>query len=77
MNHQRCVLHIWQNLGGELARQVGQAAQGLVGEAAEAARKQARKELVSLLHAVLDAQSTAAAESEGDSIDTRRLPVVP
>ncbi len=73
VNHQRCVLHIWQNLGGELARQVGQAAKGLVGEAAEAARKQARKELVSLIHAVIDAKSAAAAELALAELRAHRL----
>ena len=62
VNHQRCVFHIWRNLGGELARRVAEAAEGLVGEAAAAARRQARKELVSLVRAVIDARSEAEAQ---------------
>jgi hypothetical protein len=62
VNHQRCVFHIWRNLGGELARRAGEAAKGLVGEAAEAARRQVRQELVSLVRAVIDAKGEAEAE---------------
>ena len=62
VNHQRCVLHIWQNLAGELARRSSEATGGLVGAAAKAAREQARRELVSLVHGVVDAHSTTEAE---------------
>ncbi len=61
VNHQRCVFHIWRNLAGELAKRAGAAAVGLSGKAAKAARAQARKELVSLVHGVVDAKSEAAA----------------
>ena len=44
VNQQRCVFHIWRGLGRELARRSAEAAKGLVGEAAETARRQARKE---------------------------------
>ncbi len=63
VNHQRCVLHIWQNLAGELAKRSSEAARGLVGDAAKAAQEQARKELVSLVHGVVDARSQAEAEA--------------
>ncbi len=62
VNHQRCVLHIWQNLGGELARKSSQAAVGLTGQAAEVVRERVRRELVSLIHGVIDASSGAAGE---------------
>lgn len=62
VNHQRCVFHVWRNLAGELAKRVSEAAIGLSGEAAKAAREQAKKELVSLIHGVVDAQSERAAE---------------
>ncbi len=62
VNHQRCVLHIWRNLSGELARRSSEAAVGLIGEAAKAVRKQARKELVGLVHSVIDAQGGTAGE---------------
>jgi transposase-like protein len=62
VNHQRCVFHIWRNLGGELARAVAEGAKDLVGEAAKEARKIARRELTSLIHAALDAKSEADAE---------------
>ena len=62
VNHQRCVFHIWRNLAGELAKKASEAATGLSGEAAKAAREQARKELVSLIHGTVDAKSEAAAK---------------
>ena len=37
VHHQRCVWHLWRNLGRELARQASKAAAGLVGEAAKKA----------------------------------------
>jgi len=63
VNHQRCVFHVWRNLAGELAKKASEAAIGLSEEAAKAARDQARKELVSLIHGVVDAKSEAAAEA--------------
>lgn len=63
VNQQRCVFHIWRNLGGELARQASTAARGLVGEAAEAVRKQARRELVELIRGILDARSEEQAQA--------------
>jgi hypothetical protein len=62
VNRQRCVLHIWQNLSGELARRSSEAAAGLTGQAAKAVRDQTRRELVSLVHGVIDADSGAAGE---------------
>ena len=62
VNHQRCVFHIWRNLGGELARKVAEAASDLAGEAAKEARRVARAELTSLVHQVLDAKSEVEAE---------------
>jgi hypothetical protein len=73
VNHQRCVFHIWRGLGGELARRAAEAANGLVGEAAEVARKQARKELVSLVRAVIDARSEAAAQLALSELAAHRL----
>lgn len=61
VNHQRCVWHVWRHLAGELARQVSAAACGLSGEAAKVARELVRRELVSLVHGVVDATSDAAA----------------
>jgi hypothetical protein len=73
VNHQRCVFHIWRNLGGELAKAVAEAAKDLVGEAAKAARKAARRELVSLVHAVLDAKSEVEAERALAMLKAHRL----
>ncbi|MHB1005775.1 MAG: transposase [Chloroflexota bacterium] len=33
VNHQRCILHLWRNLSGELAARVNEAGQGLAGAA--------------------------------------------
>ncbi|MDO8692128.1 MAG: transposase, partial [Dehalococcoidia bacterium] len=63
MNHQRCHLHLWRNLSGELAARVNEAAAGLAGAAAKAVKKKVRAELLSLVRGVLDAGSYAEAEA--------------
>jgi hypothetical protein len=63
VNQQRCILHSWLNLSKEMAHAVRQAAEGLAKESAQAARKQARKELLALIHGIMDAQHYEAAES--------------
>ena len=73
VNHQRCVLHIWRNLAGELAKRVAEAVGELTGDAAQAVRKQARKELVALVHGVLDARSEAAADVALAKLASHRL----
>lgn len=72
-NHQRCVFHIWRNLGGELARSVAEAGAGFVGDVAKKAQLQARRELVSLMHAVIDASSQVAAEAALVRLEEHRL----
>lgn len=62
VHQQRCVWHLWRNLGRELAGQAGETAD-LVGEAAKKAGDKARGELVKLIHGVLDAESYAQAEA--------------
>jgi hypothetical protein len=61
VNHQRCVWHLWRGLGGELAAQAAAAASPLGGPAAERVRQQTRTELATLVRAVFDAPSEAAA----------------
>jgi len=61
VNHQRCIWHIWHDLRGELRARAAEAAAGLAGAVATAARRTAQQELVRLVHAVLDAPSEAAA----------------
>ena len=73
VNHQRCVFHIWRGLSGEMAKRVAEAAKDLVGDAAKEARKAARRELVGLVHAVLDARSDAAAELALGTLKAHRL----
>jgi hypothetical protein len=63
VQHQRCVWHLWRNLGGELAKAASQAAEGLGGEAAAQARRQARAELGELIHQIIDAHSYEQAEA--------------
>jgi len=63
VQHQRCVWHLWRNLGGELSRAASQAAEGLTGEPAEQAREQVRAELGGLIHKIMDAQSYEQAEA--------------
>lgn len=62
VNHQRCVFHLWLKLGAELTRQVAKVGGGLYGAAAKAAKERVRRELVGLIHAVLDAASQQEAE---------------
>lgn len=62
VNHQRCEFHIWRSLGGDLSRQVTQAMVGLAGAALKGAERRVRRELVALVHGVLDAGSGEAAE---------------
>jgi len=62
VNHQRCVWHLWRGLSGPLLRAGRQAATGLVGKAARAARQQARREVAGLVRAVFDAASYQQAE---------------
>jgi transposase-like protein len=59
---QRCIFHIWRNLGPELSRQAAQAAQGLEGQAAQAARERVRGELTGRVRGVLDAPCSEEAE---------------
>lgn len=73
VNHQRCVFHLWRNLSGELARSVAEAGMGLVDEAAERAKRQARRELVSLVHAIVDAKSQIEAEEVLIRLEEHRL----
>jgi hypothetical protein len=42
VQHQRCVWHLWRNLGGALAQAASAAAEGLSGAAAKQARQQVR-----------------------------------
>jgi hypothetical protein len=63
VQHQRCVWHLWRNLGGELAKAASQAVEELTGEAAEPARQQARDELGELIHQIIDAHSYEQAEA--------------
>ncbi len=65
---QRCIFHIWRNLGGELGRQAARAAEGLTGEAAQRARACVREELTALIHQVLDAVSFEQAEEALDTL---------
>ena len=62
VNQQRCVWHVWRNLGRALAQAVAQAVKGLSKEVARPMREQVRKELERLIHAVLDAPTYLQAE---------------
>jgi transposase-like protein len=63
VNHQRCVFHIWRNLGGEISARANEAAAGLAGAAAKAVKKKVRGELVALVRRVLDARGHREAEA--------------
>ena len=59
---QRCLFHIWRNLGGTLTREASQAAESLAGDAAEEERARVRRELTALVRGVLDAPDFVTAE---------------
>ena len=59
---QRCVFHLWRNLGPEISRQAARATEGLAGEEARVVRERVRGELVRLVHGVLDAVDFDAGE---------------
>src|SRR3954469_10894356 len=59
--HQRCVFHLWRNVGGELARQARQATAGLTKAAGAAVQRQGRRELSGAVRGGLDAASEATA----------------
>ena len=73
VSHQRCVFHLWRNLAGELAHAVSRAATGLVGAAAVTAQRQARQELVALVHTAFDAGSEQVSEAALVQLATHRL----
>jgi hypothetical protein len=62
VSHQRCVFHLWRGLAGEIAAQITAAATGMIGEAAKAAKRHAREEIVGAVRAVLDAPTHLAAQ---------------
>ncbi len=62
VNHQRCVWHLWRNLGGKIGWWANRAAVGMEGEAAKGVREKVRGELTGLLHEVLDARRWEDAE---------------
>jgi hypothetical protein len=62
VSHQRCVFHLWRNLAGDLAAGVTEATVGLVGDAAKQAGRAARRELVGMIRAVLDAPTHLEAQ---------------
>jgi hypothetical protein len=59
---QRCVWHVWRQLGRTLSTVVSQATAALDGAAAQEARQQLRNALGELLHRVIDATSATSAE---------------
>jgi hypothetical protein len=75
VSQQRCVWHLWRGLGPELGQRASEAAQGLVGEAAQAAQEQVRRELVALMHRVLDAATYTQAETALTELAAHRFGV--
>lgn len=63
VQHQRCVFHLWRNLRRPLAQAAAEAAATAAQDVAAAVRQQVRRELVGLIHAVVDAKSYEQAEA--------------
>jgi transposase-like protein len=72
VSHQRCVFHLWRTLGSDLTARVNEAAEGLVGEVAKHARRQARRELVGLIRAVFDAPTHLQAQRAFTQLEAHR-----
>lgn len=62
VQQQRCVWHIWRQVGRALNKVVSQATANLSDTAAQAAQKQLRAALSKLIHQVVDATSAQSAE---------------
>ena len=58
VHHQRCIWHFWRGLAKDLKRAAAQASRGLDKETAQ----NARQELTSILHGIIDAPSFEQAE---------------
>ena len=63
VEQQRCVWHVWRQLGRTLTKVVSQATATLSGRAAKETRKKIRTELGKLIHQVMDAASAETAET--------------
>lgn len=73
VHHQRCVFHLWRNLAKPLHEATTTAVGTLRGAAATAVRRAARRELVALVHAVLDAADDATAVAALTTLQAHRL----
>jgi transposase-like protein len=73
VHHQRCVWHFWRNLAADLARAVAKGVEGLAADVARHNAPVVRKELTSLLHAVLDAERPETAEQALAQLSVHRL----
>jgi hypothetical protein len=62
VQHQRCVWHLWRNLGRPMRRAASQAAEGLAAELAKEVKQRLLGELNTLVRGVIDARSYDEAE---------------
>lgn len=62
VQHQRCVWHLWRNLGRLMRRAASQAAQELAADLAKEVKQRLLSELKTLVHGVIDARSYDEAE---------------
>jgi hypothetical protein len=72
VSHQRCVFHLWRSLGSELTDRLNDAVRGRVGDAAQQARREARRELVGLIRAVFDASTHREAQIAFERLTAHR-----
>jgi mutator family transposase len=73
VHHQRCVFHLWRNLATPLAAATTTAVGTLHGAAATALRRATRRELATLIDAVLDAADDATAVAALRTLAAHRL----
>jgi hypothetical protein len=68
VHQQRCVWHLWRNLGDRMTQQLQKAVADLVEEEARRARKCLRRELSGLVRAIFDASSYEQGEQALSSL---------
>lgn len=73
VNHQRCVWHLWYSLREELTARVEEAVAGQPKAAVSPMRKAVRKELVSLVRAVVNARDEGKAKEALLKLASHRL----
>jgi hypothetical protein len=73
VHHQRCIWHLWRNLGPKIRHLVAQDMADRAGEEAEKARVTLTRELTGLIHRILDAATYEESEKALAELAAHRL----